>query len=84
MPSTVPQFQEKVSILEIFQNQQILNRKILDEDYSNFTTHPSISNGLVFSPNDKNLYFTVSDYKKSKCLITKISERICVKSITHP
>ena len=61
MPSTVPKFKEKVSILEIFQNQQILNRIILNEDYSNFTTHPSISNGLVFSPNDKKLCFTISD-----------------------
>ena len=53
MPSTVPKFKEKVSILEIFENQQIISRKVLDEDFANFTKHPSISNGLVFSPNDK-------------------------------
>ena len=61
MPSTVPKFKEKVSILEIFENQQIISRKVLDEDFANFTKHPSISNGLVFSPNDKKICFTVSD-----------------------
>ncbi len=48
-PSTIPKFKEKVSILEISQNHQIINRIILDENYSNFTIHPSISNDLVFS-----------------------------------
>ena len=61
MPSTVQKFEEKVSILEIFENQLIISRKILDEDFANFTKHPTISNGLVFSPNSKKLCFTISD-----------------------
>ena len=61
MPSTVPKFKEKVSIIEVFENQQVLARKILEEDYANFTKHTSISNGLNFSPNNKKLSFTVSD-----------------------
>ena len=47
MPSTVQKFEEKVSILEIFENQLIISRKILDEDFANFTKHPTISNGLT-------------------------------------
>ena len=61
MPSTVPKFKEKVSIIEVFENQQIIARKTLDEDFANFTKHTSISNGLNFSPDNKKLCFTVSD-----------------------
>ena len=61
MPSTVSKFKEKVSILEIFENQKIISRKILDENFANFTKHPTISNGLLFSPNNQKLCFTISD-----------------------
>ena len=61
MPSTVQKFKEKVSIIEIFENQQILGRRILDEDFGNFTKHPTISSGLNFSPDSKKICFTVSD-----------------------
>ena len=37
MPSTVSKFKEKVSIIEVFENQQVLARKILEEDFANFT-----------------------------------------------
>ena len=77
--STIPKFKEKVSILEIFQNHQIINRIILHENYSNFTILTSISNGLVFSQNDKKLCFTFSD-----SLNTMIVEKICVKYIILP
>ena len=61
MPSTVSKTKEKVTIIEVFNGQKIISRKILDEDFSTFTNHPTISNGLVFSPNNKKLCYTVSD-----------------------
>ena len=89
--STIPKFKEKVSILEIFQNQQIINQIILNENYSNFTTHPSISNSLAFSQNDKKLCFTVIDKidlekesilgYKTKMFEYKDFGEICVKYI---
>ena len=61
MPSSVSKYKEKVTILEIFENQKIIKRKILDENFSDFTKHSSISNGLLFSPNNKKLCFIISD-----------------------
>jgi acylaminoacyl-peptidase len=61
MPSSVPKFKEKVTILEIIKGQRIIMRKILDENYCNFTKHKTISNEIVFSPDDKKICFTVSD-----------------------
>ena len=63
MPSTVckNKQKEKVTILEIIKGQEILERKILDENYNNIPTHNAISNGIQFSPDDKKICFTVSD-----------------------
>ena len=61
MPSTVVKYKEKVTIMEVFEGQKIISRKILEEEFSDFTDHPSISNGLAFSPNNKKLCYTVSD-----------------------
>ena len=52
---------EKVTILEIIKGQEILDRKILDENYNNIPTHHTISNEILFSPDDKKICFTVSD-----------------------
>ena len=61
MPSTVPKYKEKISIIEVFEDQRIIGRKLLDEDFCNYTKHSTISNGLIFSPNDEKLCYTVSD-----------------------
>ena len=57
MPSTVTKIknQEKVSVLEIMKDQMIIDRIILDENYNEPTTHNTISNEIVFSPDDKHL-----------------------------
>ena len=55
MPSSVPKFKEKVTILEIIKGQRIIMRKILDENYCYFTKHKTISNEIVFSPDDKKI-----------------------------
>jgi hypothetical protein len=63
MPSSVNKnkIKEKISILEIIKGQEIIERKILDENYNNPTSHETISNEIIFSPDDKKLCFTVSD-----------------------
>ena len=63
MPSSInnKKIKEKISILEIIKDQEIIERKILDENYSNPTRHETISNEITFSPDDKKLCFTVSD-----------------------
>ena len=63
MPSTVTKIKnkEKVSVLEIMKDQMIIDRIILDENYNDPTTHNTISNEIVFSPDDKNICFTVND-----------------------
>ena len=63
MPSTVYKNKknEKVTILEIINKQEIIHRKILDENYNNIPRHNTISNSIMFSPDDKKICFTVSD-----------------------
>ena len=63
MPSSVQKnkVKEKISILELIKGQEIIERKILDENYNNPTKHETISNDIAFSPDDKKLCFTVSD-----------------------
>ena len=63
MPSSVNKnkIKEKISVLEIIKGQEIIERKILDENYNNPTKHETISNEIVFSPDNKKICFTVSD-----------------------
>ena len=63
MPPTVIKNskKEKVILLEIIKVQKILDRKILDENYNNIPTHYTLSNEILFSPDDKKICFTVSD-----------------------
>ena len=63
MPSTVHKNKkkEKVTILEIIKGQEILDRKILDNNYNDIPKHNTISNGIIFSPDNTKLCFTVND-----------------------
>ena len=61
MPSSVKKVKEQVSLIEIFCGQKIINRKILDEEFATFTKHPTISNGIQFSNDNKKICYTVSD-----------------------
>ena len=63
MPSSINKnkIKEKSSILEIIKDQEIIRRKILDENYNNPTRLETISNEIEFSSEDKKLCFTISD-----------------------
>ena len=62
MPVSTPKStEETVSILEVSRGQRIIAKHLLNEETGNFTTHPTISSGLLFSPDHSKLAWIVSD-----------------------
>ena len=62
--STSKATEDSVSVLEISQGQRIIAKKLLNEENGNFMIHPTITSGLLLSPDNSKVAWVVSDKLK--------------------
>lgn len=56
--------QSVVVFLEVFRDSELISNEILTEDNGNFQTHPTITSGLLVSPNSRYVAWIASSKKK--------------------
>lgn len=64
MPPSTQKVEENVALLEIMDGQKLVVRQILSDKVGKPTTHPNLTNGIVFSPDNKYIAWTVADPAK--------------------